>query len=100
MTFAEIGLIDLAESHIGVRRYDPNPDKHHHIHCIACGAIFDFTYGGYDRLDVPDEIANVFDILSKKIVLNAVCPECLKKSMLPPPAEPENAEAGGEESME
>ena len=43
MTFTQIGLLTVAESYKGMRRYDPNVDTHHHMHCLKCGRIVDFA---------------------------------------------------------
>jgi Fur family peroxide stress response transcriptional regulator len=79
LTFARIGLIDVAERQGGPRRFDPNPGKHHHLHCIKCGKIIDFYDERYDKLKVPKEIESRFKVLSKRVVLNILCEKCGKK---------------------
>mgnify|MGYP001809670128 CR=1 FL=1 len=81
LTFAEIGLIAIVESTSGVRRFDPDLDSHHHIHCIKCGRIFDFQHGDYDGITVPDSVTERFSVVGKRVVLHVICPDCIKKGL-------------------
>jgi Fur family peroxide stress response transcriptional regulator len=76
ITFARIGLISVVEGFGSPRRYDSNLHKHHHVHCIKCGAIFDFEHNEYDSLNVPRSIQRKFDIINKRVVLNGICAIC------------------------
>jgi len=79
LSLAEIGLIDVVKSPGGARRFDPNPDIHHHLHCVKCGKIIDFTSEVCDKLKIPEEIQSQFTVLSKRVVLNGICKECRQK---------------------
>ena len=79
LSLAEIGLIDVVKSPGGARRFDPNPDNHHHLHCVKCGKIIDFTSEVCDKLRIPEEIQNQFTVLSKRVVVNGICKECRQK---------------------
>ena len=79
MTFVQIGLIDPVEGYGRSRRFDPDVESHHHVHCVECGKIFDFKKPDYDELEVPEDIQRAFTILSKKVVINAVCQSCRGK---------------------
>jgi Fur family peroxide stress response transcriptional regulator len=79
LSLAEIGLIDVVKSPGGARRFDPNPDNHHHLHCVKCGKIIDFYSEVCDKLKIPDDIQNQFTVLSKRVVLNGICKECRQK---------------------
>ncbi|HEQ98955.1 MAG TPA: transcriptional repressor [candidate division Zixibacteria bacterium] len=79
-TFAEIGLTGVVEGHGGPRRYDPNLESHHHIHCVRCREIFDFQSDELDNLEIPPEIKQEYRILNKRVVLNAVCRRCRRRS--------------------
>ena len=78
LTFAQIGLAEIAESYGSPRRYDPNLESHHHAHCIKCGTIVDFTSPHFDALKIPAEIRCRFTIISKKVIFNGVCSACRK----------------------
>ena len=75
-TFAEIGLVDVMEVFGGAKRFDPNVDEHHHLHCIRCGQVIDFYNRTYDELDVPEEIQEEFTVLGKRVVLKGICRVC------------------------
>jgi Fur family peroxide stress response transcriptional regulator len=78
LTFADIGLVDVVEVFGGPKRFDPDRNAHHHLHCVACGRIIDFAHEDYNRLDVPDTIAARFKVLSKRVVLKGVCDTCTR----------------------
>lgn len=75
-TFAEHGLVDVVEGFRGPRRYDPDTERHHHAHCMSCGAIMDFYDSGYDRLKVPASVKHKFEIVNKKVILTGLCSKC------------------------
>ena len=76
LTFAAIGLVDVVEVFGGPKRFDPNVDDHHHLHCVACGRIIDFEHKSYADLDVPAEITRRFTVISKRVVLKGLCETC------------------------
>jgi len=79
LSLAEIGLIDVVKSPGGARRFDPNTDSHHHLHCVKCGKIMDFYSDVCDKLNVPEEIQSHFTVLSKRVVVNGICKACRQK---------------------
>jgi Fur family peroxide stress response transcriptional regulator len=81
-TFAAIGLTGIAEGYSKTRRYDPNLEGHHHIHCVKCREIFDFKSDDLDDLKIPAEIKKEYRILNKRVVLNAVCSRCRRKGQI------------------
>ena len=79
-TFTHIGLLTLAESYKGARRFDPNVDNHHHMHCLKCGRIVDFKSDEFDQLTVPQRLKRKFAaVLSSRVVLNGICLDCHDK---------------------
>lgn len=76
VTFSQMGLIHPVEGSGRSRRFDPNVANHHHVHCVLCGKIIDFWSEDLDSLRVPKDIQQKFKILSKKVVINAVCEAC------------------------
>jgi len=78
LTFADIGLVDIVKGQSGPRRFDPNTSSHHHIHCVNCGEIFDFYSKDYDDLEIPEDIIQEYNVVSKQVVLKAVCKKCRK----------------------
>jgi len=59
-------------------RYDPNTSKHHHIVCIKCKKIQDFTWPALDWMEVPEETKGWGEIEGKYLELRGICLECLK----------------------
>jgi Fur family peroxide stress response transcriptional regulator len=80
LTFATVGLVDIVKGQSGPRRFDPNTDSHHHIYCVNCGDISDFYNEDYDNLEIPQDIQQKYDIISKRVVLKGVCKKCKKAS--------------------
>ncbi|ANT65431.1 MULTISPECIES: Fur family transcriptional regulator [Prosthecochloris] len=76
LTFAEIGVVATVESHSGVRRFDPDISRHHHIHCVQCGAIIDFHDDHLDGIEIPGDVGHGFEIRGKRVVISGICPAC------------------------
>ena len=76
LTFADIGVVDVVEVFGGPKRFDPDINDHHHLHCKACGKIIDFENDDYSDLDVPETIAGTFTVISKRVVLKGLCDAC------------------------
>jgi len=76
LTFSEIGIVDVVEIFGGAKRFDPNVESHHHLHCTRCGKVFDFYNRAYDNLKVPKAVDAQFKVVSKRVVLKGVCKKC------------------------
>lgn len=59
-------------------RYDPNTSKHHHMVCIRCKKIQDFSWPALDGMEIPEETEGWGEIQGKYLELRGVCRECLK----------------------
>jgi len=77
LTFSKIGIVDIVEGFGGAKRFDPNVSRHHHLHCIQCGKIIDFKSRTYDNLEVPGNVGEKFQVISKRVVLKGICSACL-----------------------
>jgi len=58
-------------------RYDPNTSKHHHMVCIKCKKIQDFTWPALDGMEAPEETEGWGKIQGKYLELRGICRECL-----------------------
>lgn len=76
LTFANMGVIDTVESYSVSRRFDTDTSPHHHVHCVKCGHIADFTDQSLDTVKVPDSIASQFDVIGMRMVVSCICPDC------------------------
>ncbi len=80
VTFAQSGLIKVAEGRGRAKRYDPITEPHHHFYCVKCNTIIDFINKAYDRIKLPKNITNEHEVLGQRIVLDGVCQDCKKTS--------------------
>ena len=78
LTFADVGIVDTVEVYGGAKRFDPNVDDHHHLHCVSCGKIIDFHNDQYKNLAIPNEVRQNFRVLSSRVVLKGICEQCSK----------------------
>ncbi len=76
LTFAENGIVDVVATFGGAKRFDPNVQTHHHLHCTKCGKVFDFYSRSYDDLKVPEEVRAQFQVMSRRVVLKGICMKC------------------------
>ena len=80
LTFNNIGLVELVEGHGSPRRFDSNLNNHHHMSCIKCGKIIDFTHEEFDNLKIPQTIIKEFKVVQKRVILNGICLDCNKEN--------------------
>lgn len=81
ITFTRIGLLTVAESYKGARRFDPNLEDHHHMHCLKCGSIVDFMSDEFDQLMAPKQLMQKFaTVLSSRVIFNGICLDCHNKN--------------------
>ncbi len=77
LTFADIGILDIVEGTGDVRRFDPNDKSHHHFRCKKCERIEDFYYEDYDKLEIPENIKEKFNIKKIRVILEGICDKCI-----------------------
>ena len=77
LTFAEIGVITTVESYSGARRFDTDTSPHHHVHCVKCNRISDFTEPRLDEVELPEWITGEFEVIGQRMVVSAICPACV-----------------------
>ncbi len=59
------------------KRYDPNvASAHHHLCCVACGALRDVSPQGAAALALPAAERHGFELLDVDIVFRGRCPDC------------------------
>lgn len=81
----DLGLIAT----LGLRRdgirFDTNLDRHHHFHCVRCGAICDFVSEALHDLPLPDSARSLGGILDVHVEVRGICTKCQQKQPSPPP---------------
>ncbi len=61
----------------GPVRYDPNAaDRHHHLVCTGCGALFDVRPDGLDGLQLGDGQRHGFRLDDVEVVFRGRCATC------------------------
>jgi Fur family peroxide stress response transcriptional regulator len=68
-------VIELAIDH-GKKRFDPNPEPHHHIICVRCKEVVD-VHGNFS-LDISEKERCGFDIIGNHVDFYGICPKCKK----------------------
>jgi Fur family transcriptional regulator, peroxide stress response regulator len=73
---ARLGIITKA-SHTGSSvRYDGRTELHHHLICIACDRVIDFSDKHLDSVPVPDTRRLGFVVSDLQVQLRGTCREC------------------------
>ncbi len=58
------------------KRYDPVTARHHHLICIRCREIFDFSAEPFDNLEPPSSTIGRFQVLRTTVHVEGVCGAC------------------------
>lgn len=80
LSFSDAGIVRVVEGYGELKRFDPDTENHHHLRCLRCQKIIDFSNSTYDALKVPTEFDGEFTIVNKRVVLEGICKECSKKN--------------------
>lgn len=83
------GLVDLGligrTCHPGRGvRYDRVTQPHHHLVCLRCNAMHDFTEPSFDALPLPNTSVAGFDVLDVRVQVRGVCSACRQAPSAPP----------------
>jgi len=60
-------------------RFDANLTPHHHVVCLGCGRIDDFSMAGVGIADLPASLADWGRIDNVQIVVRGLCRACLEQ---------------------
>lgn len=75
-SLARIGVVGKA-SHPGrAVRYDSRAETHHHMVCVRCDAVIDFSDERLDALPVPDTSPLGFEVSGVQVQLRGICRRC------------------------
>ena len=75
-SFARLGVITKACHPGSSVRYDSRTDQHHHLVCLRCDRVIDFSDARLDALPVPDTRRFGFVVSDFKVQLRGICKEC------------------------
>ncbi len=75
---SDLGIIQKIEAAGRQKRYDGNPEPHHHIRCVRCGRVDDVDLPESARVEVtmPERSRNGFKIMDYKLDFSGLCPQC------------------------
>jgi Fur family ferric uptake transcriptional regulator len=88
--FTQEGLL-VEHQFDGVRRrYEiATRSRHHHLMCIGCGRIFEFSCPSSDRLKTRITMEKGFKVTDAEVRLVGYCPECQRRLANSADGEPE-----------
>ncbi len=69
-------------------RFDGNPVPHHHLVCLSCGRIEDFSMPGVGLADLPPAVAQWGCPRDAQVVVRGICRACLALSGHTKPLKP------------
>ena len=75
-SFARLGVITKACHPGSAVRYDSRTDLHHHLVCLSCDRVIDFSDARFDALPVPDTRRFGFVVSDFRVQLRGTCKEC------------------------
>ena len=87
---AAVGQIETIHAPDGTRRFDPNPNPHHHLRCRRCGRIVDLPADRLPKLPkLSTSLRRGFLVVGYRIELYGICPQCARS-----PGQDESGAAG------
>jgi Fur family ferric uptake transcriptional regulator len=73
---SDMGFVQKLECAGNQRRYDGNPEKHHHIRCLGCGRVSDVDSGAVTGFSFLPEKIPGFRVLDARFLFIGVCETC------------------------
>ena len=74
-----IGLIQELSIDPSRKRFDPNPEPHHHLICVKCSRVVDIHREF--NLEIPIGERSGYEISGNQIDFYGLCPGCQKKAL-------------------
>ena len=78
-TFEELGLVKRVETMGSQARFEAAIEPHHHFFCDTCGRLIDFSWQGFDHVELPKELQGIGMVKDTNVVVHGVCKDCLDK---------------------
>lgn len=76
LTLSEIGAAFIVEGTGEPRRFDANFQTHQHFRCVKCRRIMDIYHEPFNEVDVPEQIAEKFQVIRKAVYFEGYCDKC------------------------
>ena len=61
-------------------RFDGDVTPHHHLVCLSCGSIEDFSMPGAGVADLPPSVAEWGQVRDAQVLVRGICRKCLCKT--------------------
>lgn len=74
------GLVTRVPSGGDEGRFDGDAAPHHHLVCLSCGRIEDFTMPGAGLEDLPPQVAAWGRIRDAQVLVRGICHACLGRN--------------------
>ena len=71
------GLVTRVPAGGDEARFDGDVSAHHHVVCLRCGAISDFTMTGATLTDLPPTVAAWGRVRDAQVLVRGICHKCL-----------------------
>ena len=76
-TLKKLGLIEEVHFDEAHHHYEmKSPTDHHHLVCVSCGQVIEFSYPLVDLVKRNVSEARDFDITGSEVQLTGYCPSC------------------------
>jgi len=82
-TLARVGAIGKACHPGAATRYDPVIQQHHHLVCVRCNKVVDFTDPRADRLPIPSGFPQGFRVQGFSVHYWGLCSTCRRLEKVP-----------------
>ncbi len=79
---SDLGIIQKIETAGRQKRYDGNPERHHHIRCLHCGRVDDVDMAEDSEFEIkmPERSRHGFRVMDVKVDFSGICPDCEKEA--------------------
>ncbi|HXK08127.1 MAG TPA: Fur family transcriptional regulator [Vicinamibacteria bacterium] len=75
-SLARVGLVSKACHPGSAVRYDRRIDRHHHLVCLRCDRVMDFSDERFDAVPVPNTRRLGFVVSDLRVQVRGICREC------------------------
>lgn len=72
----DMGLVQKLECSGNQRRYDGNPERHHHIRCTECGRVSDVAPDAVTAFSFLTDRIPGFQVIGAHFLFIGVCEKC------------------------
>jgi Fur family transcriptional regulator, peroxide stress response regulator len=79
-TLVELGLASRISHPGGGARFELRRGRHHHLHCIRCGCVKDFTSPALETVELPRLAAYGFQVDDWSMHGTGLCADCRVRS--------------------